>query len=295
MVILGGATMDNDNLDNPAGGCDASINGMNFGDGIVDNERLGMTGFSYYGSNNMARSNAPQFAIEYYNYLTGKWKDNSPLLYGGTGHINDPNTAGPACKFAYPGASDPLNWGTNCEFPNGGFNQNGYYWDEATVGNYPGDRATVGITGPFTFEPGEKQSVDIAYVYARDFDPNDEKQAIDIMNQRIDTIRNRVVNGKIIYLPSYSVDVSEYHLEQIDFPVFPNPASGDFINVDLRKAGIAGEMYFEIMDVTARRIQSGNLQSGKVQTLNVSGIRPGVYFLSIRHANLRSVQKLIIR
>ena len=296
MVILGGATMDDDNLDNPAGGCDESINGINFGDGIVDNERLGMTGFSYLGGNfAYPHPNDPQTAIEYYNFMIGTWKDNSPLLYGGSGHINNPQTVGPECKFAYPGASDPLNWGTNCEFPNGGFNQNGYYWDELTAENSPGDRATVSISGPFTFEPGEKQSLDLAFVYARDFNPNDDKLAIDIMNERIDTLHARVSRGQIINLPSYSVGIVEPRLAQTQFSLFPNPANGDFVRVDLRETAGKSGVHFEILDVTGRVIQSGGLPSGVLPSINISGIRPGVYLISISQGSVRSVKKLIIR
>ena len=296
LVILGGATMDADYLDNPSGGCNESVNGLNFGDGIIDNERLGMTGFSYFRNTSPNPSTTdPNIAPEYYNYLTGKWKDNSPMLYGGTGHINDPETVGPECKFMFPGASDPLNWGTNCESPNGGYNQNDLYWDEQTMGNQPEDRRGLSITGPFIFEPGERQSIDFAFVYARDFDPNDEKDAIDLMNERIDTLHARVSQGKIIYLPEYSVGIGEISVEKMKFHVFPNPANGDFVNIDLRTTGSATEMYFEILDVTGRVVRSGSLQSGRIQSLNISGIRPGVYFISIGHDNLRSVQKLIVR
>jgi len=43
-----GPFQDPDNLDNPKGGCDPSINGLNFGDGEIDNERWGMRRFVYY-------------------------------------------------------------------------------------------------------------------------------------------------------------------------------------------------------------------------------------------------------
>jgi|GEM_PF-191679 len=296
MVILGGPTMDADDLDNPTGGCDESINGINFGDAIVDNERLGMTGFSYLGGNlAYPLPNNPQNAIEYYNYMIGKWKDNTHLIYGGSGHINNPQTVGPECKFAYPGASDPLNWGTNCEFPNGGFNQNGYFWDEKTVGNYPGERAAISNTGPFTFEPGEKQSIDIAWVYARDFDLNDDKQAIDIMNQRIDTIRQRVENGGIIYLPTYSVGITENMHESLDFTVFPNPATGEEFYIDLRQVSFPGCTAFHINDMMGRNIQSGMLSSGKINPIQITGIKSGIYVIVLKSGENILVKKVVIR
>lgn len=53
--ILGGPLMDPDNLDNPDGGCDESVNGTFFGDTIIDNERLGMTGFRFFTAQLMVR------------------------------------------------------------------------------------------------------------------------------------------------------------------------------------------------------------------------------------------------
>lgn len=295
MVMLGGVSMPNDNEDNPTGGCDESINGLNFEDGIVDNERMGMTSFAYL--NNLSVNPNwidPQWASEYYSFLDGRWKDNSPFLYGGNGHINDQQTVGPECKFIYPGASDPLNWGTGCQFPNGGYNQNDYYWNEETEGHNPKDRRGLSITGPFTFAPGEMQSLDVAWVYARDNDTTDQFSAIDIMNQRIDTIRNRVENGGIIYLPNYSVGITEKTKEPIVIRIFPNPSNGNEINIDLRKLNKNQETIYQINDLIGRKIISGKLLSGIINPIRTNGINPGIYVIIIMHGNITATQKLII-
>jgi hypothetical protein len=285
-----------DQTDNTSGGCDESINGLHFGDGIIDNERMGMTGFGYYnyviGSNCIAD---PQTASEYYSMLSSHWKDNSNYTYGGTGHISNPGSVGSECKFVFPGASDPLNWGTSCQYPNGGFNQNGLYWDEVSAGNYPGDRRSLSTTGPFTFAPGEVQSIDVAYVYARDNDTSDMISALDIMNQRIDTIRNRVVRGEIINLPSYSVGISEKENEAFEFAVFPNPSSDNKINIDLRKLIPEGEITYQIKDIMGRSIQFGKLSAGKINTLEIGNLRSGIYVIMVKQGNTSSVQKLMIR
>ncbi len=296
MVILGGVKMPEDGQDNPAGGCNESVNGLNFGDGIADNERLGMTGFSYF-NNTSANPNItdPQFAPEYYNFLKGLWKDNTSLLYGGTGHINDPQAVGPACKFMFPGASDPLNWGTACVYPNGGFNQNDKYWDESSMGNTPNDRRGLSITGPFTFAPGDVQSLDVAYVYARDFDLEDDKTALDIMNQRIDTIRQRVINGGIIYLPDYNVGINEKNKQNLEIPVFPNPTSGEDFYIDLGQISHSGEARFFVHDMMGRTIQNGFLSSGKINPIQIPGIKSGIYVIVIKLGDNTAIQKLVIR
>jgi hypothetical protein len=167
VVFLGGPFIDTDGLDNPSGGCDESINGLNFGDGIPDNERHGLSRFIYFNSDPSVQGN-PSSASSYYTYLQGLWKDGSPLMYGGNGHPNS-GAVGPECHFMYPGDSDPCNWGTGGVLPNGGFNQNGYYWTEETTGNNPSHRLGFGSSGPFTFKPGDVQQLDLAFAFARDY------------------------------------------------------------------------------------------------------------------------------
>lgn len=48
VVVLAGPLMDHDGFDNPSGGCDFSINGTNFGNEIIDDERFGLTRFTYF-------------------------------------------------------------------------------------------------------------------------------------------------------------------------------------------------------------------------------------------------------
>jgi len=115
-----GPYQDNDGIDNAFGiGENEALNGIGYGDGIVDNERFGMRRFLYY-SNTTNGSNPSQTdpinASDYYNYLRGFWKDGSPFYYGGSGHISD-SEANPnvPCEFMFPGDTDPLGWGTGCD------------------------------------------------------------------------------------------------------------------------------------------------------------------------------------
>jgi len=295
VTILGGASMPDDFVDNPSGGCDESTNGLNFDDGIIDNERMGMTRFGYKYYTIAPEPPEPDYASEYYNWLTGRWNDNTEWRYGANGHINNPETAGPKCNFILPGNSDPMNWGTGCEFPNGGYNQNGYYWTEETEGHQPGYRYGASITGPFTFAPGEMQSLDVAYVYARDNDTTDQLSAIDIMNQRIDTIRQRVQNGGIIYFPDYNVRINENSTRNLEIPVFPNPVSDEGFYIDLRQINYTGEAQFFIHDMMGRTIQNGFLSSGKINPIQIPGIKSGIYVIVIKLGDNTAIQKLVIR
>jgi hypothetical protein len=177
-----GPYIDPDGFDNPAftGDCNLisqgpnlavdqmAINGVNFGNGIVDDERYGMRRFVYHNntSSNPATTD-PQIASEYYNFLRGIWKDNSLMYYGGTAHTSDPAAVGPVCEFMFPGDSDPCNWGTRFQPPNGGYNQNGKFWTEAQSGNEPGDRRFMQSAGPFTLKPGAVNYITVGIPWAR--------------------------------------------------------------------------------------------------------------------------------
>lgn len=137
-----------------------AINGVNFGDGIVDNERYGMRRFVYH--NNASGSDAirdPSIAIDYYNLLRGIWKDNSRMRYGGTGYHPNDDTR-PECDFMFPGSSDPCNWGTK------GINPN-LAWTEKDENNSPGDRRFMQSAGPFTLEAGAINYITVGIPWAR--------------------------------------------------------------------------------------------------------------------------------
>ena len=142
-----------------------AINGVNFGNQIVDDERFGMRRLVYH-NNSGGPQGDPGIAPEYYNYLRGFWKDNTRMLYGGNAHFNS-GAVGPECDFMFPGDSDPCNWGTAGAPPNGGYNQNGLYWTEETADNNPYDRRFMQSAGPFTLEPGAVNYITVGIPWAR--------------------------------------------------------------------------------------------------------------------------------
>ncbi|MBN2172708.1 MAG: T9SS type A sorting domain-containing protein [Bacteroidales bacterium] len=143
-----------------------AINGVNFGNGIVDDERFGMRRFVYHNNTGGVQGD-PQIAPEYYNYLRGIWRDNSRMLYGGNAHNSNPGALGPECDFMFPGDTDPCNWGTQGQLPNGGLNQEGNYWTEEEVGNNPFDRRFMQSAGPFTLKPGAVNYITVGIPWAR--------------------------------------------------------------------------------------------------------------------------------
>ncbi|MCF8219293.1 MAG: T9SS type A sorting domain-containing protein [Bacteroidales bacterium] len=290
MTILGGPFKDADGTDNPAGQCDESINGMNFGNNIVDDERLGMTGFTYFSNVGVGQSYAmtdPEQAHEYYLYLQGKWKDSTSMLYGGNAH-NSTNAYGPECKFMFPGDTDTCNWGTGGVQPNGP-----EYWTEITAGNEPYDRRGVAKSGPFTFEAGETHELDYAFVYGRDTAAADSighLASIEKMQENIDSVRNAFFNnespcGGPIIASARKPIVN--HSVNID--IYPNPAINK-LNIHTNQAD---NYQCFIYDVFGRLILTKHINSSAAFDINIQSLPKGVYILRLSSGNTETTQKFI--
>jgi len=153
-----------------------AINGVNFGDGIVDNERFGMRRFVYH-NNDGSDKGDPNTASGFYNYLRGIWKNGQRMTYGGDG-LENKNTA--KCDFMFPRGTDYCNWGTRGELPEGQGPANLYgrggrtgNWSEESpngVGskrNPPGDRRFMQSAGPFTLRQGACNYITVGIPWAR--------------------------------------------------------------------------------------------------------------------------------
>lgn len=164
-----GPYQDQDGLDNPSSFdqngnliCDnnimnGNINGLNFGDGIMDNERWGMIRFVSFGGAGV--TGYPGSPMDYYNYLRGFWKDDEKIRYGGAGHPDDKETTDIETDFMFPGDSDPCGWG-----------QGGQYmplWNEESANRTPSSRRFVQSSGPFTLQPGAVNDITIGLVWAQ--------------------------------------------------------------------------------------------------------------------------------
>ncbi len=127
----------------------------------VSDEQIIMSKFVYY-NNDFTDIGNPNSAQDYYNYLDGKWKDNSPLVFGGTGYSA---TGGDSCDFMFPGNSDPQNFGTHgIPAP---FEWTETKTDLAGSQNTPSDRRFLQSAGKFTLNPGAVNFITTGVVWAR--------------------------------------------------------------------------------------------------------------------------------
>ena len=141
--------------------------GIGYSDGIIDNERFGMSRFTFYTSTSAYPYNDPGPAAEFYNFMEGQWANGSEMYYGGLGYEGSNGVTTTLSDYMFPGSSDPLHWSTQGEdmsgpYPNG--------WDESSYNNPSGDRRFVQSAGPFTLRPGAINNITVGIVYGRSTD-----------------------------------------------------------------------------------------------------------------------------
>lgn len=227
-----GPYMDNDGEDNPLidnyvlakaeNGIPYPGLGIGFGDGVIDNERIGMSRFLYYnnlGGGGSAQTD-PETAFDYYNYLTGYWKDGTHFVYGGNGHPGDPNAnSAVEANYMFPGDTDPIGWGTN------GNPQP--LWTEQTAGNFPYDRRFAQSAGPFTLTPGAVNNITYGIVWARassgdPFESVKEVQKADDKAQALFDNCFKVLDGP--HAPELSIQEME---NEIMISIYNSPVSNN--------------------------------------------------------------------
>ncbi|WP_353484051.1 hypothetical protein [Haliscomenobacter sp.] len=113
-------------------------------------EEIGMSSFTYY--NNQAVGSPspgttdPSNAQEYYNYLSGSWRDGTPFTFG-----DDAYQDGAAIKYAFT------------DTPN---NTRG--WTMCSADIPFGDRRTIQASGPFRLDPGALNELIVGAVWVAD-------------------------------------------------------------------------------------------------------------------------------
>ncbi len=115
---------------------------------------LGMSSFIYYNNGGIGQPNAgttdPNIDFEYYNYLSGFWRDGLPITMGGSGYN--------------PGSTDTT------KFVLSGAPGDASRWSMCTAGLPFGDRRTIQASGPFTLKPQAINELIVGAVWVPNLD-----------------------------------------------------------------------------------------------------------------------------
>jgi hypothetical protein len=244
-----------------------------------DNDSIKLSKFVYFNNGSNPALNDPHTAQEYYNYLRGYWKDNSPLCYGGTGHVSGGGNPDVPTSYMFPGSptTDPLGLGQ------GGVPQ--VDWSEETADNAPGDRRGVGSMGPFNLD--SQQSVEVDILFGHIQNPNaSESKGVFNYGPMLDSLINWFNAGTIPsnYNPELLQGVNNPNTAS-EIQLYPNPTNG-ILHVEATK----------IVDVNVYSIDGKLVKSyGKTSDIDMSNLPNGIYLISIETENERCVRKVIKR
>jgi hypothetical protein len=288
VAVLRGPYMDYNNVDDPVENTMPAWNGHRFGDSVADNEHLGLSRAMYFLRDGDPAMTGPESGADFMNYLHGRWKDGTPLTYGGTGHGGSIDA-----RFAFPDGTDPLGVGV------GGSPQPA--WSEASAGNAPGDRRSLSIMGPMTIAPGDYQDLFLALVYAR-APEGGAAASIQALQQRVDSVRTFLFNndywGVVDFDNAFRTDplcmgnyanvhVPEHNTTSLH--LFPSPAS-DQVGL-VAPAEMAHEIV-TIHDAMGRIVATHRLSQG-LNEIDITSLARGMYCCEVRSVKTRYAGRFV--
>jgi hypothetical protein len=264
--------------------------GNGHGDGVIDNEHLGMTGFVYYNNSSNPINGEPRFSQHYYNYMRSTWKNGQQLKFGGNGVSGSGVISDMQARYMFPGTSDPYNINTNGVTPPAA----SLPWSElnaqGSTGNAPSDRRGIAASGPFTFAAGDTISFDLAFQYS--------EESGTLLNKVTLAYINSIQARELFNASALNCNQSEIILSSNDYSnqattvrVFPNPAS-DYVRIT---GLIDRSKCYTLTDISGREVRNGSLQQSDY--INLERIVPGEYILRISDNNgntiaVRRIQKI---
>jgi hypothetical protein len=269
MLLLRGPLLDADLIDNAnyTNVIAEALNsygerGFGFGDGIVDNERSGLAGSVNYlnSSNPVLGEPNGSYPTGHYNLMLGKHIDGSDVLH--------PTTGNPVTYWA-PGTSDIYNE----------LVPDSEQFIHSDNGLPPNDVRQVGTTLPFTYEPGESNFLDLAYVFAQ-AEPGSgtsvETVNVTFMNTVKQFFNEDLADCQVLELPAAVENLSS----ATSLSIYPNPASNQ-LNITVSES-LLGENY-SLYNSVGQLILTNKIQSTQT-TLDISKLAKGTYTVVLKGA-----------
>jgi hypothetical protein len=238
----------------------------NNGNGVLDepNEEMSVPNVFYY-QKAMPTSSADPFpqktdpvtGIHYYNYMTGFWKDGSPMTCGGDAY----GGAFPT-KQVFPEEMIP---GSACN----------YSWTEKGLNNPPGQRSILVCTQPFMLKGKSSFEIEFAFITVVDSTkPNDNWAAVVKLKEevaKVKTFYNLAVKPSCLInsIPKTSAGGDFLH-------VFPNPVTSD---LTIKSSSVLKS--YTLTDALGKVIFYQSNVNALSVNLDLSGIEKGLYFLKV--------------
>jgi len=172
---------------------------------------MGMTKFLYFNNSFPGvplQTTDPNNATQYYQYMTGFWKDGTPFTCGGNGYGGSIKT-----DFVYPADT----------YTNGPCGT----WSESST---PGDRRFMQSSGPFVLEPGAINYITFGLPWARTTS-SDPKASITLLKVADDKAQALFDNCFRVLSGPEAPDMTIQELDNELIIYFSNkPGSNNYLN-----------------------------------------------------------------
>ncbi len=235
------------------------IDGLdNNNNGIIDEacEQQLMSRFTYFNNSFPGvpiQSTDPQNGTQYYQYMSGFWRDGTPFTCGGNGYGG--NVATP---FVYSGT-------TYSNSPCGATS-----WSETST---PGDRRYMIGIGPFDFNSNSVHEIEYVHCTSFDYINNNPVVKLNTDMQMLKTFSN-------VFNPSDCIQSSVKEIENsIGVVLYPNPTTS-LLTISLQQEN-EKIVDVEILDVLGKEIKTVENNQSEQITLNVNDLPSGFYFAKV--------------
>jgi hypothetical protein len=186
-----------------------------------------------------------------------------------------------AAKFMYPGESHPCHWETD------GVDSNwGRVWIDDNSGNQPGDRRGVASLGPFTFEAGSTDYLDLVLVTAA---ATKEKPGNELLQDYVAQIKHDYLENPLEFGNQY-LGFKDISIPNLPLIIHPNPVVGSAIWFELPETEKAD---YAIFSASGQLGQRGKLPAQENQKLELRNLYPGWYLIDVSTRNAIYHSKII--
>lgn len=257
-------------LENESDGVDNNNNG------VIDEagEKFDLSRVTFYNNNVGAFPPAttnPNTKWQYYNYMSGRWKDSSYFVP--TGSAYNPTVSIAPTNFVYTG--NP---------------QSSTGWTEATAGNLPGDRRIICTVGPFNFPAKKKITIEYAMVFSRDTTLNNVNNNLSLLQRDVRNTRYFLSQQNSGCTPVVNVGLKKVQTDKLNTWIYPNPASSE-LNINLDYNAVNADI--TVYDMIGRVVMKTSIAQSYNKKLDVSGLARGVYVVEISDKGMKSANRFI--
>lgn len=263
--------------------------------GVIDEagEDLALSSFVYF-NNDASPIGNPTTSQDFYNYSRAIWKDNTPMVYGGTGYPASTGSTTLLTKFMFPGATDSTGWGL------GGTTASPviapFQWSEVDLGpgaspNVPADRRGLASMGPFNFNAGGTESFTVAFIYSRG-NSGANSSRLKLINQDAPRIKQWFAQNQFpSCLDLTGLSIGEVQQPRLQVTMYPNPSQG---RVSFRMDDDAPTS-IELFDMQGRKLQTQHFAGETTYHLNVDQLPAGMYLVHVKQAKGMAMLKLLLQ